>query len=314
MAGWPLPGRPVRRAACLHAAHRLAARAGIQRIWAQLNRAAFVRGRARPVGIHQRAIRPPAFVGLPPSRRAHQRRRKQSQRTRQSGQKTHRHIRIAALQSAAFEKKNGPENSTQDQAASLPENGSIARFQGLGRYQSESGFRPAARLLAFGFQWRASGCVLRQQPNGKARNPTKTAAALGARIAACRGGLQVLSSRAAKPKAGRAGKWQRTGSEQTAAAALWISLFLLRFQERIQAPKNAPIARFQGLGCYQTRSGFRPTARLLAFGIRFRLVAFGSAPVCVAGCFHGWRQAPNLFITAAAFWIPRLSLIFQERI
>ena len=29
---------------------------------------------------------------------------------------------------------------------------------------------------------------------------------------------------------------------------------LLFFQERIQGPKNAPIARFDGLGCYQSRS------------------------------------------------------------
>ena len=30
--------------------------------------------------------------------------------------------------------------------------------------------------------------------------------------------------------------------------------FLLCFQEQIQAPENAPIARFDGLGRYQTRS------------------------------------------------------------
>ena len=195
MAGWPLPGRPVRRAACLHAAHRLAARAGIQRIWAQLNRAAFVRGRARPVGIRQRAIRPPAFVGLPKSGRAHQR-RKQRQRTRQ---KTHRHIWPAARQSAAFEKKNGPENSTQDQAASPPENGSIARFQGLGRYRT--GSKKAYR----GLPWRFAAFGL---PRRKAQTEQRGQTA--------------------------ANEWQRTNSSQTAPALLlWISRLSLIFQERI---------------------------------------------------------------------------------
>ena len=66
------------------------------------------------------------------------------------------------------------------------------------------------------------------------------------------------------------------------------------FRSEFKAPKNASIARFQGLGCYQSRSGFRPAARLLAFGFRFWLVAFsGSARVCVAGCLHGWMQAPE---------------------
>ena len=59
-------------------------------------------------------------------------------------------------------------------------------------------------------------------------------------------GLQALSNRTVKPKLGCA-----NGSEQTAAAAaLWISHLALRFQERIQGPKNAPIARFDGLWCY----------------------------------------------------------------
>ena len=77
-------------------------------------------------------------------------------------------------------------------------------------------------------------------------------------------GLQALSNRTAKPKPGCA-----NGSEQTAAAAaLWISHLALRFQERIQGPKNAPIARFDGIWCYQTgseKSVFRPAARRSAF-------------------------------------------------
>ena len=80
------------------------------------------------------------------------------------------------------------------------------------------------------------------------------------------------------------------------AAALWIPCPSLRFQERIQGTKNAPIARFQGLGCYQTRSEFRPDARLAALACGFWLwlwlwlwlFAFnGSAPARVASCFHG---------------------------
>ena len=38
-------------------------------------------------------------------------------------------------------------------------------------------------------------------------------------------------------------------------ATLWVWHPALFFQEQIQAPKNAPIARFDGLGCYQSRSG-----------------------------------------------------------
>ena len=33
-----------------------------------------------------------------------------------------------------------------------------------------------------------------------------------------------------------------------------LTRLLLRFREQIQGPENAPIARFDGLGCYQTRS------------------------------------------------------------
>ena len=171
-----------------------------------------------------------------------------------------------------------------------PKNGSIARFQGLGCYQSESGFRPAARLWVFGFQWRAPACAVCCASNPMARSEIrlKRQRHFGARIAACRSGLRTLSNRAAKPKSCCANKRQRTnGSGQMAAvAALWISLLALRFQERIQGPKNAPIARFLGFSCYQTRSEFRPAARLAALACCLWFFS-GSAPVRVASCFHG---------------------------
>ena len=56
------------------------------------------------------------------------------------------------------------------------------------------------------------------------------------------------------------------------------------------SPKKRPIARFQGLGCYQTRSGFRPAARLLAFGIRHSAFGFGL-----------WLSAARRFALRVAF-------------
>ena len=38
----------------------------------------------------------------------------------------------------------------------------------------------------------------------------------------------------------------------------------LLYQEQIQGPENAPIARFDGLGCYEIRSGFPSLACLKA--------------------------------------------------
>ena len=89
-----------------------------------------------------------------------------------------------------------------------PKNGSIARFQGLGCYQSESGFRPAARLWVFGFQWRAPACAVCCASNPMARSEIrlKRQRHFGARIAACRSGLRTLSNRTAKPKPGCADK------------------------------------------------------------------------------------------------------------
>ena len=108
----------------------------------------------------------------------------------------------------------------------------------------------------------------------------------GARIAACRSGLRTLSNRTAKPKPGCADKWQRTnGSSQTAAAAaLWIPFLSLLFQERIQAPKNAPIARFDRLGCYQSRSEKKAPSGLSGGGRSFgSRAALGFTPAA----FHG---------------------------
>ena len=56
----------------------------------------------------------------------------------------------------------------------------------------------------------------------------------------------------------------RTADAKRKAGAARMRAFPLSFRERIQGPKNASIARFDGLGCYQTKS----EKRWLALGGR----------------------------------------------
>ena len=71
----------------------------------------------------------------------------------------------------------------------------------------------------------------------------------------------VRPNLAAKPEARKAFKRRKHGNEAQRSP----SPVLLRSQEQIKGPKNAPIARFDGLRCYQTRSeisnGFRGRIR-----------------------------------------------------
>ena len=95
-----------------------------------------------------------------------------------------------------------------------PENGSIARFDGLDCYQmgSEKSSRPA-QLAAF-------------------RKPRRSVRASGGQTA--------------RPK--------HKVPDSGGALALLDSRPPLSFQEQIQGPENGSIARFDGLDCYQTRS------------------------------------------------------------
>ena len=116
-----------------------------------------------------------------------------------------------------------------------PKNGSIARFSGLGCYQTRSerrarkrcGKTPAKRLalkLAVFWARRRGGQISHRIRAVKAGQRPNRRLAVGA-----------------KARAGE-GRGRR------------VRLLPLFFQERTKGPENAPIARFSGLGCYQTRS------------------------------------------------------------
>ena len=58
---------------------------------------------------------------------------------------------------------------------------------------------------------------------------------------------------------------QSSDGNSYGALRFWISRLPLFFQEQIKGSKNAPIARFDGLCCYQTRSSLSRLARRAAF-------------------------------------------------
>ena len=131
-----------------------------------------------------------------------------------------------------------------------PKNASIARFDGLCCYQSRS-------EIGNGFWARAAKAVLqmgfRRVLNTSARirrGPGHALAAFGnqpARTWQAEAGKQKKRSNAANVR-------KRKQAQPSPIPVL------LRFQEQIKGPKNAPIARFDGLGCYQSRS--KKTGRL----------------------------------------------------
>ena len=59
---------------------------------------------------------------------------------------------------------------------------------------------------------------------------------------------------ATRRRPNRKGRIPEPDSSRCGAFALWDFMLALIFQEQIPGPKNASIARFDGLGCYQTRS------------------------------------------------------------
>ena len=115
-----------------------------------------------------------------------------------------------------------------------------ARRRGTTRAAGASHARPgatvccaaAARVLK---AWRA---ISRSNPRAHPRPPNRQAVAWPACWAQARIRRASDAAWGCRPRCG--------------------GLVLLLFQERIQGPKNASIARFDGLGCYQTRSGKTP--------------------------------------------------------
>ena len=65
-----------------------------------------------------------------------------------------------------------------------------------------------------------------------------------------------MAAAESRSSAGLAPGWVR--AERNSAC---LAVFPLRNQEQIQGSKNAPIARFDGLGCYQTRSEINAVSR-----------------------------------------------------
>ena len=109
-----------------------------------------------------------------------------------------------------------------------PENAPVARFDGLGCYRigSENALVFSVRAAA-GACWRRIGSGF--------------GAALGRLARAGQG-------------AGRAAAVWRLGACPGPVRKLAGTRFLLQKQEQIKGPENAPIARFDGLGCYRIGS------------------------------------------------------------
>ena len=122
-----------------------------------------------------------------------------------------------------------------------PENAPIARFDGFGCYQTRSEKKVACegagdgRKPLRGRAWLCSQAVPFRMPcarEQKLNRPPRR----------CPSAETPLLNRPNQ-------------NAVSLAAGLWRLLcFSLSFQEQIKGPENASIARFDGFGCYQTRS------------------------------------------------------------
>ena len=150
-----------------------------------------------------------------------------------------------------------------------PKNASIARFDGLGCYQSHSEISDVFRAgsaaktaLQTGFKKVRCGFNAGRACAGCFRKP-------------------VCPDLAAESEARKAFKRRKHAKVQGSAAQ--PKPRLLRFQERIKGPKNASIARFDGLRCYQSRSeignGFWARAAKSVLQMGFRRVLNTSARI-----------------------------------
>ena len=113
-----------------------------------------------------------------------------------------------------------------------PENASIARFGGLGCYRSGSGKRWLATGERGGCETGCWAAVMQGVPDEMLR----------VLQAARETGLRA----ALMPDAAQS----RTAGATRKASAARMRAFPLFFREQIQGPKNASIARFDGLCCY----------------------------------------------------------------
>ena len=135
-------------------------------------------------------------------------------------------------------------------------NASIARFDGLGCYQSRSeisGFPERLSRAAFRGDFQnlpASG----HAPGKRAdKRPLQTGPGAPQKMgSAC----QPRAAVSAPPRPHENATPKRPRQNAARPGRLWRRLLrvLLLFQEQIQGAKNASIARFDGLGCYQSRS------------------------------------------------------------
>ena len=132
-----------------------------------------------------------------------------------------------------------------------PKNAPIARFDGLGCYQTRSEKKAPKRVIS----WRG----LRQRDGGRTRFGVVFDSPRLMRLS--RAGLECgFPNRATRRFHG----WGSGGSGNGRPVSL-------QKQEQIKGPENAPIARFLGLGCYQTRSEKKAPKRVISWrGLRQR--------------------------------------------
>ena len=134
-----------------------------------------------------------------------------------------------------------------------PKNAPIARFDGLRCYQTSS---ESSDVF-----WAESAAKTDSQTGFKR---VRCAFNAGRACTGCfrESARPDLASRRQKPEKNAQTPQTRESGNKAQRSP---SPVLLRFQEQIKGPKNAPIARFDGLCCYQTRSeisnGFRGRIR-----------------------------------------------------
>ena len=162
-----------------------------------------------------------------------------------------------------------------------PKNAPIARFDGLRCYQSRS-------EIGNGFWARAAKAVLQMGFRQVLNTSARIRRGPGHALAAFRHQPARTWRRSQKPeKHSNAANTRKRKEAQPSPSPV-----SLQFQEQIKGPKNAPIARFDGLRCYQTSSEtsdvFRAgSAAKTALRTGFKKVRcrFNAGRACT-GCFR----------------------------
>ena len=154
---------------------------------------------------------------------------------------------LKPVQSLAANAGNTPVSLPKQEQIQGPENASIARFQGLCCYQSRSEKTPLFRAR--------TAAKTRSRP-GAQRTPKTRLAATMPQSGQGKAQFIARTKRISEPAKAHLGLDQvRAGF---GLGLIWTEprtpCCLLRNQEQIKDPKNAPIARFDGLRRYQSRS------------------------------------------------------------